>query len=174
MISLRLKNEALNIRGAIAVNYYFCCRTRCCLRSVLSGYYNMATNERLPMTICGCLWEACGDFRYAWMSCGSVQRFRYAVRMKHLTFRSAMAVSHYFCFWTTCCQRIKDTLAKFENAVLVDVYHSLCVYRYFSRLLLENEAFLRSIGLPVFIEVFILSSRSDSSNSQVDFSSNGS
>ena len=97
-ISVRFKNEALNIRSAIAVSYYFCFRTRCCLRSVLSGYYNIATHERLSSSIFGRLWDSCGDFGYAWMFCGSVQRFRYAVRMKHLTFRSAMAVSHYFCF----------------------------------------------------------------------------
>ena len=76
------------------------------------------------------------------MFCGSVQRFRYAVRTKHSTFRSAMAVSQYFCFWTASCHGIKDTLAKFENAVLVVVHHCRCVYRYFSRL--KNEAFLRS------------------------------
>jgi len=79
------------------------------------------------LTIFGCLWEACGDFLFAWMFCGSVQRFCYAVRTKHSTFWSAIAVSHYFCFWTTCCQSIKDTLAKLENALLVDVYNCLCV-----------------------------------------------
>ena len=52
-----------------------------------------------------------------------------------------MAVSHYFSFLTARCQGIKDTLAKSESAVLVDVYHCLCVYRYFSRSLFENEAF---------------------------------
>ena len=36
-ISLRFKNEGLNIRSAIAVSYYFCFRTRCCLRSVFLG-----------------------------------------------------------------------------------------------------------------------------------------
>ena len=68
-----------------------------------------------------------------YMFCGSVQRFRFAVTAKHSTFRTAMAVSHYFCFWTACCKGSKDTLAKFENAVLVDVYNYLCVYRCFSR-----------------------------------------
>ena len=84
----------------------------CCLGIVIS----QRTNDYHRAFL-----DACGDFRYAWMFCGSVHRFRYAVRMKHSTFRSAMAVSHYFCFWTACCQGIKDTLAKFENAVLVDV-----------------------------------------------------
>ena len=64
--------------------------------------------------------------------------------MKHSTFRSAIAVSHYFCFSTASCQGIKDILAKFENAVLVHVYHCRSVYRYFSRLLFKNEVFLRS------------------------------
>ena len=33
-----------------------------------------------------------------YMFCGSVQRSRFAVRAKHSTFRTAIAVSHYFCF----------------------------------------------------------------------------
>ena len=36
----------------------------------------------------------------------------------------AIAISYYFCFSTACCQGIKDTLAKFANAVPVDVYNS--------------------------------------------------
>ena len=39
-ISLGFKKEGLNIRSAIAVSYYFCYRTRCCLRSVLPGCNN--------------------------------------------------------------------------------------------------------------------------------------
>ena len=60
--------------------------------------------------------------------------------------------------------------------MLVDAYHCLCVYRYFSRLLFENEAFniLESYSLPVLIEVFIFLSLPDSSNSRVDFSADGS
>ena len=56
----------------------------------------------------------------------------YALRTRHSTFRSAIAVSHYFCFWTACCQGIKDTFATFVIAVVDDVYNFLCVYRYFS------------------------------------------
>ena len=93
------------------------------------------------------------------MFCGSVLRFHYAVGTKHSTFRCAMEVSYntvtflaatlicslstlnYFSFWTACSQGIMDTLAKFDIAVLVDVFHCLCVYRYFSRLLFENKSF---------------------------------
>ena len=46
---------------------------------------------------------------------------RYALRTRHSTFRSAITVSHYFCFWTACCQGIKDTFATFVIAV-VEVY----------------------------------------------------
>ena len=60
--------------------------------------------------------------------------------------------------------------------MLVDVYHYLCVYRYFSRLLFEKEAFntFEQRSVPVFIEVFIFLSRPDSSYSRVDFSTHGS
>ena len=170
-ISVCFTNEALNISECYC-RYHFCFRIRCSLRSVLSGYYNIPTNEWLSLTIFGCLWEACADFRYPWMFCRSVQRFCYPVRMNQSTFWSATAVIHYFCFWTACCQGIKDTLAKFESAVLVDVYHCLCVYRYFSHLLFENEAFniFEQHSLPVFIEVVILLSRPDCSNSRVSVS----
>ena len=109
------------------------------------------------------------------MFCGSVQRFRFAVRTKHSTFRSAIAVSHYFCFWTACSLGSKDTLAKFENAVLVDVYNCLCVYRYFSRnsLRTKHTTFLCSIASCVH-KVFIFLSRPDTSNSRADFSTDGS
>jgi len=115
-----------------------------CRRTFLNSLISQRTKESL--TIFGCLWEACDDFRYASMFCGSVQRSRYAIRTKHSKFRSAMAVSHYFCFWTACCQGIMDTLAKFENAALVDVYHCLCVDQYFSRcsLTTKNSTFLSS------------------------------
>ena len=100
------------------------------------------------VTIFRCLWEACGDFRFAWLFCGSVRQFRYAVRTKHSTFRSAIAVSHYFCFCTICCQGIKDTLANFENAALVDVHNCLCGYRYSLRK--KHTTFLSSTASSVY------------------------
>ena len=138
----------------------------------MSSGINFATNERI--------------IDHFWMLVGSLRRF--SLRLDVLRKRAAISLrckneafniserycsrSHYFCFWTACCQGIKDTLAKFESAVLVDVYHCLCVYRYFSHLLFENEAFniFEQHSLPVFIEVFILLSRPDCSNSRVSVS----
>ena len=47
-----------------------------------------------------------------YMFWGSVRRFRDALRTKHSTFRSAITVSHYCCFWTAYCQGIKDTYSQ--------------------------------------------------------------
>ena len=79
------------------------------------------------------------DFSYACMFWKSVKRFRYAVRTKHWTFRRAITISLYFCFWTTVGGVLKTHSKKFVNAVLVYVYNYLCVYRYFSRYS-ENKA----------------------------------
>ena len=103
-----------------------------CLSSMTSGI-NFATNERI--------------IDHFWMLVGSLRRF--SLRLDVLRKRAAISLrckneafniserycsrSHYFCFWTACCQGIKDTLSKFVSAVLVDVYNCLCLYRYFSR-----------------------------------------
>ena len=172
LYALRTKHSTF--RSAIRVSYYSVSEqdvvwAACCLG------INFATNERI--------------IDHFWMLVRSLQRFslrldvlwkplqrfRFAVRTKHSTFRSAIAVSHYFCFWTACCQGIKETSAKFENAVLVDVYNCLCLYRYFSRYSLRTKqtTFLSSTASRAH-EVFIFLSRRDTSNSRVDFSTNGS
>ena len=106
---------------------------------------------------------------------GSLQRFRCALRTKHSEFRSAIAISYYFCFSTACCQGIKDTLAKFANAVPVDFYKFSYAYIDISvATLWERSIHFFSIFLPVFMEVFIFLSRPDTSNSRVDFLTDGS
>lgn len=60
-----------------------------------------------------------------YMFWGSVRRFRDALRTKHSTFRSAITVNQYCCFWTTWYKDIKDTFATFVNAILVDFYSFL-------------------------------------------------
>ena len=79
------------------------------------------------------------DFGYACMFWESVKRFRYAVKTKHWTFRSAITVSLYFSFWTTVFEALRTHSQKFVNAVLVYVYNYLCVYRYFSRYSLKTK-----------------------------------
>ena len=77
-ISLRFKNEALNISKCYCTHLSFLFPNKMLSKQrVVWILISQRTNKSL--TIFGCLWEACGDFRYAWMFCGSVQRFRYAV-----------------------------------------------------------------------------------------------
>ena len=128
----RTATATQHFRSAITVSYYFCFRRRYCLSS-MSSSINFATNERI--------------IDHFWILVGSLRRF--SLRLDVLRKRAAISQrckneafniserycsrSHYFCFWTACCQGIKDTLSKFVSAVLVDVYNCLCLYRYFSR-----------------------------------------
>ena len=110
---------------------------------------------------------------------GSVRRFRDALRTKHSTFRSAITVSHYCCFWTACCQGIKDShiFSTFVNAVLVDLYSFLHVYRYSRRYSLRTKhttflsttasfvhrgfSFSHHLTLPKVVSTFQMTSRHD-------------
>ena len=84
--------------------------------------------------------------------------------------------SHYFRFWTACCQGIKDSLSKFK----CECCASRCIIPYAFIDILVASLWERSIyhfwaaQPPVFKEVFIVLSRPDSSNSRVDFSTDGS
>ena len=105
----------------------------------------------------GCKWDIDGHVewckqKYAknlciiyhfWMLVGSMRRFSLrldvsrkrtviSLRFKNEAFNNSERYYSQSCLWTACCQGIEDTFAKFVNAVLVDVYNCLWVYRYFS------------------------------------------
>ena len=134
------------------------------------------TNKSL--TIFGCLWEACGDFRYAWLFCGSVQRFSYAVLER--------SIQHFGALWQSVIISVSEqhvvralrTLAKFESAVLVDVYHCL-KYAYIDILVAyslrtKHTTFLCSTASLCSSKFLSFShDRPDSSNSRATFQLTG-
>ena len=129
-----LRTRHSTFRSAITVSHYFCFWTACCqvIKDTFATFV-IAVVDDVYNFLC--------VYRYFshYMFWGSVRRFRDALRTKHSTFRSAITVNQYCCFWTTWYKDIKDTFATFVNAILVDFYSFLCVYPYFSRYSLRTK-----------------------------------
>ena len=143
-----LRTKHSTFRSAITVSHYCCFWTTwykdikdtfaTFVNAILDDFYSFLC---LYHILVATLWER--SIRHFWAAQPPlfIEVFRslttwhfhgFALRTRHSTFRSAITVSHYFCFWTACCQGIKDTFATFVIAVVDDVYNFLCVYRYFS------------------------------------------
>ena len=109
---------------------------------------------------------------------GNVQRFCYAVRTKHSTFRSAIAVAVIISvsFWTAYVVRVIRTHCQNFWVLCWSVF--IIAYAFID--ILVASLWERSIyhfwaaQLPVFKEVFIFLSWPDTSNTRVDFSTDGS
>ena len=96
-----------------------------------------------------------------------------SLRFKNEAFIILERYCNQLLFSTACCQGIKDTLAKFANAVPVDVYNSYA-YIDISVATLWERSIQHFLAFFTCVHVFIFLSRPGTSNRLVDFSTDGS